>query len=348
MEFGFVSNGDFEYPLRISTYGRFTYGHVVESTKQIMFLMFDSKIIVGVDDDCVNLIKYGDMILLRNNEERSIDIYTSIGELIRIRSPRYVEFNSEYISWIEDENLYLGLISDLIECQSFDHPDFRKQILSSDMDEWVLIGISNANIINLYRELPLLVERSPLNNNFIKDGKIFDITTGIFINTGYEIMKDSPMGRYAITNEGIIKVERTINMMVGPILRGIQSVISTDIIIPFKDWDGKNTYKCFIEWIMEDIALLNYPDHEKEHPAHLINLSNLRTKDISDLYQDPPSKIEAGFVFEIDGSLKFIPERSTMRAARELLSPHTKTNLNTLGLVKEIPTSVTDRIGMYV
>jgi hypothetical protein len=245
--------------------------------------------------------------------------------------------NEKYFMYL-DGNIYMASTDDLVKYLDWKHPRIRRQIVSMDVNvdntELLFINDNFLYVRKFYdiKEIPNPVEKYQL----------LDIKTGVSISTELVITKISPTGKYFFGDEIIYRIDRTEDVIDGLFTGQIKiSALELVPLIPRLDAHGVGSD---VYWILEDIVLVSSYDYTE---SYLINLINMKTELVIGLYQKA-DELEAGFLFDTPIGHLFIPDRVIMRKARELLSPHTKTNLNILDVIKEIPTSVTDRIGRYV
>jgi hypothetical protein len=321
----------------------------------VNFYFFDGKLVTSDTDSLNRLVKFRDGFICRNTRDNTMNIYTSDGKIDTITyredGVSSMVHNNKYIVYQIDKNVYIGLLKDFVVYGSVFSPSFNSQLLMNDINVSVAY-LTDSLILQLDTEQTKRIDRLPLRENRALSVKTFDIRSGVIFEAGYCIFADSPSGKYIIisnpTSGSISSVFRNVERSIGSIIGSVNKItFEVKPIIPLQDHIDPKAISATFIWVLDDIMLFIHPRSKSPEP-YLINLINLNTVEVIDLYEAVPDSITPGYYFKENKRVFFIPDRSMLRRARELLSPHTKINLNTLGLVKEIPTSVTDRIGRYV
>jgi hypothetical protein len=344
------------YPFYVEKHGRY---HIINFGGYPHAIFFDGKPLIN-DDISNGVTKLnGGRLIFYNPDVDTVDVYSSDGKLHRrdrgdgLESFRFID---DYVIYtFADDKLHIGFLSEYIEYGSVKDPRFKQQVLLKNIPEHYVSECTKSGIIQLddNRE-KRIIDRTPLNvRSGSNDSKILDLKTGILINADFWLRCESISGKYILVRykdrrQSIMSVNRSIEKAEGTIVGSFDvNSFTYDTVISFYNINTSTEILTEVRWILDDVVLLYHPLNPIKE-SYLVNLLNLTTIEIVDLYEAVPDEITEGYYFKDDSGTHFISERSMLRRARELLSPHTKTNLNTLGLVKEIPTSVTDRIGRYV
>jgi hypothetical protein len=340
------------YLFHIERYGRF---HIVKCNGSVYSVFFDEKIIKNDADSLQDFVKLSDgRFIVRNGMEGTLDLYRLTGDTFEVLTyPSNIKFNNKYIVYIVDNELRIGFLEDFVKYGGLEELNsYRKyQVLDSNAHTYHIDFITNSGVIYMYVEGEEQgINRLPLESVQFNENLSFDTTTGIFSNSHIYITRESPKCKYAVISfENCVsivtprfQIEKIDGNIIGP-LEKIKTVNETVLLLQSGNIDK---IRSDIEWVLEDIILISHPG--SMYDPYLINLINLKTVEIIDLYEPVPDVISPGYYFKSVDGFKFISDGVMLRRPRELLSPYTKTNLNILEVIKEIPTSVTNRIGRYV